>query len=338
MQKLKTWLGVAAFAASATLAGASTATAADCGKAGEITIAEMTWLSAGTLAHVTKRILADGYGCKVKTVPGDTVPTASSMLSKGQPDIAPELWVSSLKEVWAKLLASGKVYKAGDIFTDGGNEGWFIPDYTAKANPELKSVTDLPKYAKLFEDPSNPGVGRVYGCPPGWACEIINNNLFKAMKLGDKNFEMFSPGGGAALKASIARLVARKKPVLAYYWGPTAVIGRYNLVRLDMPKHDPEKFKCLTDKDCKDPQLTSFARGEVVVAVNNKIKDEAPDVAAFLGKMQVANADINKVLAWADESKGSPEAAATYFLKNYESTWTKWVPEDVAKKIKASLK
>ncbi len=337
MRIMKNWVGAAALAATATFATAPMASAADCGNAGQIDIAEMTWLSAGTLAHVTKRVLADGYGCQVTTVPGDTVPTATSMLAKGTPHIAPELWVSSVVEIWKKLQDKGSVYQANEIFSEGGKEGWWIPDYVAEANPELKSVADLPKFAKLFEDASNPGTGRLYGCPPGWACEIITNNLFKAMNLGEKNYELFSPGSGAALKASIARQVARKKPILTYYWGPTAVIGRYNLVRLEMPEHDPKKYECLTDKNCQNPEVTSFARGNVAVAVATEIKEKAPDVAEFLSKMQVSNAEINKVLAWADENSASPEDAAVYFFKNYEPTWSKWVPADVAEKIKAKL-
>ncbi|MEM7778032.1 MAG: ABC transporter substrate-binding protein [Pseudomonadota bacterium] len=337
MQNLKTWFGAAALAATASFSTAPAAVAADCGSAGEVKIAEMTWLSAGTLAHVVQTILSSGYGCDAKTVPGDTVPTATSMLSKNDPQIAPEMWVSTAAAIWDKILAKGNVYKAGDIFTDGGQEGWWIPDYVAKANPELKSVTDLEKYPELFQDASNPGKGRLYGCPPGWGCEIITNNLFKALNLGDKNWELFSPGSGANLKASIARLVTRKQPVAAYYWGPTAVIGRYNLVRLDMPAHDAAKFKCLTDKNCANPEVTGWAKGEVAVAVVKELQEKAPDVAEFLGKLQVSNADMNAVLAWADENKANPEDAAKYFLKNYESAWTQWVPADVAKKVKAAL-
>ncbi|MGQ3277958.1 MAG: hypothetical protein ACT6WE_15545, partial [Shinella sp.] len=43
--------------------GGTAAQAAECGTTDPITVAEMTWLSAGTLAYVTKAILAEGYGC-----------------------------------------------------------------------------------------------------------------------------------------------------------------------------------------------------------------------------------------------------------------------------------
>jgi glycine betaine/proline transport system substrate-binding protein len=31
------------------------------------------------------------------------------------------------------------------------------------------------------------------------------------------------------------------------------------------------------------------------------------------------------------------ESAALYFLQNYEELWSRWIPVDVAEKVKASL-
>ena len=328
-------IGAATLALGA-LVQAQPASAADCGTAKHITIAEMTWLSAGTLAHVAQHIMNDGYGCSAELVPGDTVPTATSMLTRDQPTVAPELWTSTAQSIWDKMMKKGNVYKANDIFASGGREGWWIPDYVAKDHPEIKSVTDLNANWKVFAEAANPDQGRFYGCPPGWGCEIITNNLFKALHLGD-HYELFSPGSGQNLKASIARAVTRHKPIVAYYWGPTAVIAKYKLVRLDMPEYDPKKFKCLTDPNCADPQVTGWAPGEVAVAVVATLKKEAPDVADFLSKMQVPNEKINEVLAWGDENRASPEETAVHFLKNYGDIWTKWVPGDVADKVRGGL-
>jgi glycine betaine/proline transport system substrate-binding protein len=234
------------------------------------------------------------------------------------------------------MTEKGNVYKAGDIFAGGGEEGWWIPDYVAAEHPEIKSITDLKANWQVFADVSNPDKGRLYGCPPGWGCEIITINLFKALGLGE-TFELFSPGSGENLKASIARQVTRKKPIVGYYWGPTDVIGKYKLVRLDMPAFDADKFKCLTDKDCANPEVSGWAVGEVAVAVVTEMKTKAPNVAEFLSKMQVPNAEISEVLAWGDDNKASPEEVAVHFLKNYEAIWSAWVPADVAEKIKASL-
>lgn len=333
--KLKLTLASVALAAFG-LAGSAPVMAADCGETGKVTIAEMTWLSSATLAHIAKRIMDDGYGCDAQLVPGDTVPTATSMLTRGQPDVAPELWVSTAQTIWDQMQEKGNVYKANDIFASGGIEGWWIPDYLAAEHPEIKSVEDLKANWKVFAEAANPDQGRMYGCPPGWGCEIITNNLFKALGMGE-TYELFSPGSGENLKAAIGRAVTRQKPIVAYYFGPSDVIGKYKLVRLDMPAYDADKFVCLTDTNCTNPQLTGWAVGEVAVAVVTSLKERAPDVAAFLGKLQVPNQELSTLLAYADDQRLTPEETAEYFLKTQDAIWSTWVPADVADKIRAKL-
>ena len=301
-----------------------------------ITVADMTWLSASVIANVAVKVLNDGLGCDAELVPGDTVPTGTSMLSKGLPHVAPEFWVSTARSVWEQALEKGSMYKAGDVFSSGGNEGWWIPDYTAAANPGLKSVYDLKDYSHLFREAATGDKGRFYGCPPGWGCEIITNNLFQALDLGNHGYELFSPGSGANLKASIARKVTRKEPIAVYYWGPTAVLGKYNLVRLDMPEYDSDKFTCLTNPNCANPQVTGWAVGEVAVAVVSDI-GKSTGASKFLQKMQFPNSVVNQFLAWGDENSASSEEVAEYFLQNHEDVWTGWVSADVAAKVKASL-
>ena len=339
MRTLK--LTIAAVAVAFLIAGPRSGVAqTKCGTSDEITIANMTWLSANVLAQVTHTILTKGYGCNAKLVPGDTVPTATSMLTKNRPHIAPELWISTASSIWDKIKKKGNVYKASDIFASGGKEGWWIPDYVAKANPGLKTIADLkkPEHAKLFVEAQSGGKGRIYGCPPGWGCEIISNNLYKAHGLKQANYQLFSPGSGANLKASIARRVTRKQPIVAYYWGPTAVIGRYKLVRLGMPEYEAKKFTCLTNKNCPNPEVTGWKPGEVGVAVVTALKKKAPNVAAFLAKLQVPNEVINQELAWGDSKKASVEEVTAHFFKNHEAVWAAWVPADVAARVKASLK
>ena len=63
---------------------------------GTVSVAEMNWASAQLMANVDKIILESGYGCNVEIVPGDTMPTFTSMNEKGQPDVAGELWINAV--------------------------------------------------------------------------------------------------------------------------------------------------------------------------------------------------------------------------------------------------
>jgi len=126
------------FAAAAMAATLSTSVAAACGR---VTVANMNWQSAEVLAAVDKMVLEEGYGCKVEIVPGDTMPTLTSMMEKGEPDVAPEAWINSVREPLDAAVKEGRLHYAAKSLPDGGVEGWWIPKYIADANPGIRPLT-----------------------------------------------------------------------------------------------------------------------------------------------------------------------------------------------------
>jgi len=331
-------IAVALLSATSLPALAQDADAAACGTDRTIDIAEMTWPSAAALAHIHATILEKGFGCDVEIVTGDTVPTSSSMLTRGSPAVAPELWTSTIQEPWEKGIADGTVVELADAITDGTVEGWFIPRYVQTAHPDIKTVQDVIAHPELFKDPEDTSKGRLYSCPPGWACEISTSALFEALGMKDKGWNLFSPGSGGALDASIARAFTREEPILFYYWGPTAVLGKYDAVQLDLGETKPEVYECNTSRDCDNPPgVTAYPSSPAVVGAASWIKTDAPNVAAYLGKVGLTNAEISEILVYGDENKADAAATALNFLKTKEDRWSSWVPAAVAEKVKASL-
>lgn len=316
---------------------AQEATASACGTDRKIDIAEMTWPSAAALAHIHARILEAGYGCNVEIVTGDTVPTSTSMLTRGTPAVAPELWTSAVQRQWDQGLQDGKVIALGDAISDGTVEGWFIPRYTQEANPDLTTVEAVIAHPELFPDPEESGKGRLYSCPPGWTCELSTTALFDALGMGE-NWNLFSPGSGGALDASIARAFTRQEPILFYYWGPTAILGKFDAVQLDLGETKPAVYACNTDPDCADPAgVTAYPSSPAIVGASDWVKTEAPNVAEYFGKVGLTNAQVSKLLVYGDENQADAEATAENFLRTEEGVWTQWVPADVADKVRASL-
>ena len=74
-------------------------------------------------------------------------------------------------------------------------------------------------------------------------------------------------------------------------------------------------------------------------AASTKFANNAANkpIIDFIKKYSIPTADVNKSLAfYMDESDGDMVATAKNFLSN-NKMWEKWVPSDVAKKVKASL-
>ena len=335
--------GVAAAIAVILLSGASApalaqdADAALCGTDRTIDIAEMTWPSAAALAHIHATILDAGYGCNVEIVTGDTVPTSSSMLTRGTPAVAPELWTSAIEDAWANGMNEGTVVQLSDAITDGTVEGWFIPRYMQEANPELTTAEAVIARPDLFPDPEDSSQGRIYSCPPGWACELSTSALFEAYDMED-TWNLFSPGSGGALDASIARAFTREEPILFYYWGPTAILGKYDAVQLDLGEPNQAVYACNTDPECDQPAgVTAYPSSPAVVGAAAWIQEEAPEVASYFSKVGLTNAEISELLVYGDENQADAAETAQNFLRTKQDVRTGWVPAEVADKVLATL-
>ena len=330
-------IAVAFLSATSLPAIAQDADAAQCGTDRTIDIAEMTWPSAAALAHIHATILEEGYGCDVEIVAGDTVPTSSSMMTRGTPAIAPELWTSAIEDAWAAAIEEGTVVQLSDAITDGTVEGWFIPEYVQAEHPDLTTAQAVIARPELFPDPEEPSQGRLYSCPPGWACELSTSALFEAFDM-EESWNLFSPGSGGALDASIARAFTREEPILFYYWGPTAILGKYPAVQLEIGEADMEVYACNTDPDCDEPAgVTAYPSSPAVVGAAAWIQEEAPVVAEYFTKVGLTNAQISELLVYGDENQADAEETAENFLKTKQDVWTQWVPAEVAKKVLAAI-
>lgn len=323
----------------ATILLLSSATAAQANECGNVTISDMNWSSASLIANIDQFILENGFGCEVDLVPGETVPTIASMVEKKQPDIAPELWTNGVKEVLEKGISEGRIIKAGDSLIDGGEEGFWVPAYLVDKYPELKTIEGVKKHAELFEHPEDDTISGFYNCPSGWSCQITGKNLFKALGLAEAGFEIVDPGSSAGLSGSIANAYERKKGWFGYYWAPTAILGKYDMVKVDLGADlDMEEYlNCTSKEDCEDPKVTKHPPSPVNTIVTAKFSKTNPQIMQYLSKRGFKNTDMNKLLAWMEDEQANSEDAMIYFMKNYSDLWKTWVSESVAEKISAEL-
>ncbi len=305
---------------------------------GKVTIADMNWKSASLIANVDKFILTHGYGCDAELIPGDTMPTGTSMVEKGEPDIAPEFWTNNFKSALAKGIEEKRLRVAGDALVDGGEEGFWVPDYMVKADPSLATIAGVMAKVKVFKHPEDPEKSAFMTCPAGWGCQVTNGNLYRALKLEAAGFDLVDPGSGPALAGSIAKSYERQEPWFGYYWAPTAVLGKYNMVKVDFGVTDAEHFSnCLTQAECADPKPSMYPPSPVKTLTTEDFATKAPAAYAYLAKRGYKNADMNVLLAWMEDEQADGDVVMEHFLKNYEATWASWVPADVAAKVKKAL-
>lgn len=306
---------------------------------GKVTIANMSWQSAEVLANIDQIILSKGYGCDAELVAGDTMPTLTSMMEKGQPDLAPEAWVNAVRQPLDAAVKEGRLHYAARALLDGGVEGWWIPKYMADAHPDIKTIADALKRPDLFPSKDSKGKGAVHNCPSGWNCQLTTANAFKAWDAASQGFELVDTGSAAGLDGSIAKAYERKEGWLGYYWAPTSILGKYPMVKLDAGyPHDKLAFEnCNSKGDCANPVKTDWARSEVFTVISDDFSKRAGPALAYLQKRAWSNNTVNALLAWMSDNQANGSDAAKHFLKTQPDVWKPWVSEEVASKVQASL-
>jgi glycine betaine/proline transport system substrate-binding protein len=263
-----------------------------------------------------------------------------------QLDVITEVWYDNIIANYEPHEAAGTIMNIG-VNTPDSQQAFYV-DKTTADKYGLKSVEDMkdPKIAALFKDPEDPSKGRMTSCISGWTCYTVN--LVKQKEYGlDKFYTNFDPGSGGALDAAIAGAFAKKKPIFTYYWAPTGLMGKVDLVRLKEPKFSK---KCWDDMSVVVEKIKADGPDAYTKSCACEYRDMAltksvltkwaaahPAETKFLSQYSIPTATVNKMLAfYEDESDGDMELTAKEYLKT-ESAWTKWVPADVAKKVKAAL-
>ncbi|HWJ88679.1 MAG TPA: glycine betaine ABC transporter substrate-binding protein [Pelagibacterium sp.] len=291
----------------------------------EIAIAEMGWPSAAILAHIHALLLQTEFECSVRLVPGEPESTLSSMVTTQQPAVAPELWVSRQADVWNGAMQAGSARAASPSFTGGPLEAWFVPAYVIANNPGLTRATDIMDHWRVFVAEGEERA-RLLSCPSEWACAIINRNMAAGLGL-DARFEIVEPFDRFTMDGYLADAVARRAPVLGYYWQPNALIDRLGLVPLDMGPFDPGNAQCMAIRDCVPFGGSGFAPDTVVIAVAEWVFTEVPDIADYFARAAMPLAEMNRLLAWQAEHEAGPEAVAQHFLITGRAIWRPWAGE-----------
>lgn len=300
------------------LLGATTSASAACDS--KVSIGAMGWASGETITAIASFLMQAGYGCEVQVVPTDTVPGVTSLAENNKPDIVPEVWVNSAT-MYTDLVEEGKVVTAAKTFAEGGLEGWWIPKYLADAHPELTTIEGV------LANPELVG-GRFHNCPVGWGCRVANDSLKVAFDLEGNGIEVFDHGSGANLATSIAAAYADEKPWFGYYWGPTAILGKYPMVKVDLGGVNPEIHSCNQNPDCSEVGISDYPAAQVVTAVTTTFANDNPEIAEMMSKMSLPNTVVNELLAWKEDNNATADEAAAHFLQNYADLWSTWVSEE----------
>ncbi len=301
----------------------------------EIIFADPGWESVRVHNSIAQIIIEEGYDYKTDVTTGST-PATFQGLREGDIDVITEVWKDNYIDTYEEAIESGEIIEASINFDDN-TQGWYVPRYVIEGDkerdieplaPDLKTVEDLKKYKDIFEDPEDPGKGRLISAPSGWEIEPALFEKYESYNL-DEMYNYFLPGSDTAIVASLADFYNKGEGWVGYYWSPTAVIAKYDLVLLEEAPFDQAQW----EKD----KTTEFPPSEVTLAINSDLPDTAPEVVKFLENYNTTSELTEEALLYMEENDIDSDETAKWWMKEHEEIWTEWLPDDIAEKVKESL-
>ena len=300
-----------------------------------LVFADAGWDSIRFHNSVAQTIVENGYDYDTDVISGSTATTIQG-LREGDIQIYTEIWTDNIKEVYEEAMDAGDIERLSTNFDDN-DQGLYVPAYVVEGDPErdieplapdLKTVEDLKEYPEVFEDPEDPGKGRVINAPSGWELEKNITEKFDTYGLNE-TLNNFSPGSDAAIVASLVDAYNKGEGWVGYYWAPTAVTAKYDLILLEEEPFDEEVWD--------ENSGTAFPPNDVVVGVHKDVREQAPDVVEFLEKYETSSELTEDALKYMDENDASSDEAAIWWMNENEDIWTQWVSDEVADKVKEAL-
>lgn len=282
-----------------------------------IMFGDASWNSIRFHNALAKAIVEKGYGysTEVTTTSSDGL---SAGLKEGLIDVNMEVWTKT--DEYKAGVESGQILEVSQNFT--GKEAWYVPSYVINGDtekgidpmaPDLKTPAELAQYASFFQDPDDPSKGLVVGALESWNVNEESVALMDEFALQD-TFHYKSPATDTALAKSLVDAYENGKAWVGYYWEPTAVMGRYDMV-----------------------SIYDFEPTNVMIAVHAGMTEKAPDVVAFLKNYKAGSKETSIAMAHMEDSGASADETAVWFLKNKEEIWTQWVPAEIVEKVKSGL-
>jgi len=299
----------------------------------EAVFADAGWDSIRLHNAVTAFVAETAYDIDTVEISG-TTPITYSGLKSGDISVYTEIWSDNIA-TYKDDLAAGDFVELGINFDDNA-QGFYVPRYVIEGDaergiepmaPDLKTVADLANYSDVFVDQDDPEKGRIYGSISGWAVDLVMRSKYEFYGL-DEMYNYMDPGSDAALAAAFASSYKKGKAMVGYYWEPTWLTGKYDLVLLEDAPYDPELYD---SGACACPSVA------VTIGVSNDFYAAEPAYCEFLSKYTTSSALTAEALTYIMDNDASYEEAAKWFLMKNDDLLAEWLPEDKLQIVRDAL-
>lgn len=295
-------------------------------QAADIVVGSPNWTTVQATAHVIRIVLEDNLGLEVEVQNG-TNPVVFEAMDKGSMHVHPEVWLPNQANLYNTYVEE----KGTVVMNPNGVtafQGICVPKGTADALG-ISKITDLtdPSVAAQF-DSNGDGKGEIWIGATGWAS--TNVEKIRAKSYGyDQTLELTEMDETLAL-ANLDAAVQQDKPFAFFCYTPHHMFSLHDLVVLEEPAHDPDKW--VVSQPTDDPNwLENSSAGVAWKDANlhihyaKSLEESNPEAAAVLSKIKLTTDQVSSFAFKAVVDKMSLADIAREFVDSNPDVIDEWL-------------
>ncbi len=272
-----------------------------------VRIAYVEWSSEIASTNVVRAVLQEemGYECEIIPMAADEMWEA---VATGEVDAMVAAWLPGTHGHFYEQYADQIVDLGPNL--EGTQTGLVGPQVTPGRQTgrtglqnvpyiTIDSITELQEHADKFR-------GRIIGIDPEAG---IMRQTKEAMEVyGLDNFELIS-GSEISMAAELANAIRRLEWIVVTGWIPHWKFARWNL------------------KFLEDPENVFGGREEIHTIVREGLREDMPDVYAFLDNFHWTPGDMEQLMLWIEEQDGVyPLDSARRWMRHHRDKVEAWLP------------
>lgn len=294
------------------------------GEITSVTLVDFSWDSILVHNRIVANILEGAFGVDVNFVQAESAPGLLG-LTNGDVDIAMEVWIDNRAD-WFDEHSGNTIVPFGSVFSGETTEGWFVPYYIEEIiGVPITSVHCLVEHWELMKVDGE--LATFFNAPTGWNSHEINRARFYAYGL-EGLFNLTDPGSSAALDIAIIGEFERRVPFVMFYWSPTALLGRLDMIHLEEPPHNPDTW------NFEGGFASAYPGARVFKLVNKEFYDNpnSDDILEVIRNYQIYVPHINRLLYEQEESGLSYDEFVRQLMLE-DDFWHVFVPANYVQNV-----
>ena len=295
-------------------------------QAADVVIGSPNWPSVQATAYILELVLEDTLGLEVEVQNGSNSVVFEAM-DKGSMHVHPEVWLPNQDN-----LHNTYVKEKGTVMMNPNGVTAFQGICATKHTADtlgISKITDLtdPAVASQF-DTNGDGKGEVWIGAPGWASTNIEK--IRAKSYGyDQTLELSEMDETLAM-ANLDAAVQQTNPFVFFCYTPHHMFELHDLVILEEPEHDPDKwvvFQPTDDPNWLENSMAGVAWKDANLHIHyaKALEESQPEAADLLSKAKFTTDQVSAMVYSVIVDKVKLEDLARQWVDANGATIDEWL-------------